>query len=139
MAEETPGVRNKDMLVLAFVLGTLVASVVAGLVVVIYNFEIRRVRVETRRETVILLRFLRDMKRGEQLDVNKDLEVQEVSKQFQGGLGSVVVLKRREERSSIDRTYVNRKINKGEYLMWAHISHEPKDRQSHNMTKPNTE
>lgn len=129
MAEEVAAVRNKGML--------LVALVLAALVVVIYNFQIRRVRKEARGETVILLRFLRNMKRGEQLDVKKDLEVQEVSKQFRGGLGSVVVLNRREERSSIDRRYVNRKINKGMYLMWAHISQEPQDRQSENITRPN--
>ena len=69
MAEQSPEVRNKGMLLVAFVL--------AALVVVIYNVQISRAREEARGETIILLRFKRNIKRGGQLDVKKDLKVEE--------------------------------------------------------------
>lgn len=127
MAEQSPEVRNKGMLLVAFVL--------AALVVVIYNVQISRAREEARGETVLVLRFARNIKRGEQLDVKKDVVVQEMRKDFQTGLGSVVVLNNEEEKSSVDGAYVNRKINKGEWLMWAHISHEARPRASEDIRK----
>lgn len=127
MAEESPEVRNKGMLLVAFIL--------AALVVVIYNVQISRAREEARGEMIIVLRFTRNIKRGELLDVEKDLVVEKWHKNFQSGLGSVVVLNTEEEKSGVDGAYVNRKVNKGELLMWAYIFREPKERQSENIRK----
>ena len=127
MAENSPEVRNKGMLLVAFVL--------AALVVVIYNVQISRAREEARGETVLVLRLSRNIKRGEQLDIKKDVVVQEVRRDFQAGLGSVVVLNNEGEKSSVDGAYVNRKVNKGEWLMWAHISHEAQERPSRIVSK----
>jgi len=126
MAEEAPVVRNKGMLVVAFVL--------AAVVVVIYNWQAARIRSEARGETIYLLRFRRNMRAGEQLDVKKDLVIDERSKQWEGRMGSVVVLARPAQAGTVDKYYLNQYVRKGDYLRYNHIYHETKDLPSSNLT-----
>ncbi len=109
MAEEAPGVQNKGMLIVALVLG--------ALVVVIYNWQIEVVRRESRGETVLLAQAQRDIKPGEKIDFDKDIVLQEVTKQFQSSLGNVVVLKNKEDgiRLYKDTTF-KRRVDSGRYL-----------------------
>ena len=120
MAEEAPAVQNKGMLIMALVLGTLV--------VVVYNWQIERVRQESKGETVWLARADRDLKAGEKIDLNKDFVLQEASKQFQGTLGNVVVLKNRDtEPKTYNGNVLKRAVASGHYLTFDDIQGEQAD------------
>lgn len=108
MAEESPAVQNKGMLIVALVLG--------ALVVAIYNWQIDRVRTESKGATVWLIKAERDIKAGEKVDTNKDFTLQEVSAQFKGTLGEVVVLNSREDAKYYNAALLKRPVLAGHYL-----------------------
>lgn len=116
MADESPGIQNKGMLIVAVVLGLLV--------VLIYNWQIQRVRAESRGEMVKLLRFVRDKKPGDEIDAAKDLIVQEVSKKLAAGLGDVAIVERGETPKKYDRFPVNQRVLKGRFLLNSYLTYE---------------
>ncbi|HUT61755.1 MAG TPA: hypothetical protein VNA25_28285 [Phycisphaerae bacterium] len=116
MADEAPGIQNKGMLIVAVVLGLLA--------VLIYNWQIQRVRAESRGEMVKLLRFERDKKPGDEIDAAKDLIVQEVSKKLAAGLGDVAIVERGETPKKYDRFPVNQRVLKGQFLLNSYLTYE---------------
>ncbi len=114
MADEQPAVRNKGMLIVALILGVVVVA--------IYNIQIRRVRAEAQGEMVYVLRFARNMGPGDQLDAEKDLAVEMTQKKHGENLGPVWILATPDERKLVDKLYLTRKAQKGEFLLYAHIS-----------------
>jgi hypothetical protein len=100
------------------------AAVIAVFVVILYNVQVRRVEARARGETVYLLTFTHSMRAGEQLDVDRDLAVQEVARQFEGRLGGAVILKSPEDRRDYRGMSLTRVAEKGEYLRWSHVQAE---------------
>ena len=112
MADETPVVQNKGMLIVALVLGILV--------VLIYNWQIAQVREEIKGETVFLFRVRTDFKQGATLSM-QDLEPYEVGKNIAESLGPVVSMTSPEDRSIVAGYSINQPIRAGETLFWSHI------------------
>ncbi len=81
MAEQAPAIQSKRLLVVALIL--------AGVVVLIYNVHVNQVRKAGRGEMVQLLKFRRDMDSGEVI-TKKDIRVMEVDRLVSVGLGKVV-------------------------------------------------
>lgn len=113
MAEDRSMVRNKGMLAVAFVL--------AVLVVVLYNVQVRRVAEEARGTVVKVLVFRRSMKAGDEIDAKKDLEIKEIPRQVREPLGSVVDIKTPEDVSAMNGYILNQDVSKGAFLQWGHV------------------
>ena len=114
MAEDKPVVRNKGMLLLAALVGLLT--------VLLYNFQVQRVRQEARGETIYVMEFTRPVKADEEIDVEEDLVVREYPKQFEGGLGDVVVLANPSEKDMLRNRYMRQAAKPGDFLQYGHIS-----------------
>ncbi len=108
--EERGGVQNVWLLLIAIGLGFVVA--------LIYNVHINNVRQEGRGKQIRLLRVLRDIEPGERLE-DEDLQAQGMPKQFEGTLGNVVD---EDNRSYVVGQVVNRRVEKGQWLLWGHIA-----------------
>lgn len=109
-AEETPGVRNKGLLVVAAVLGVVV--------VIIYNVHIQNVRDASKGQTVALLQYARDLEQGETI-VRKDIELVQVPKESVLPLGNVVPKKELDFAVGSD---VNQNVKKGQWVLWGHVT-----------------
>jgi len=109
MTEETAAVQNKGMLAVAIVLGLAA--------VVLYNWQVRAILAESRGEQVKIVRFERDMRMGERIDVTKDLRMQEVSKRLAAGLGpDVVQVAGLAELQMYNNSALNRNVSNGQFL-----------------------
>lgn len=111
MAEQqVPGIQNKRLLI--------VAAVLAAVVVIVYNVHIRQVRRAGRGRTIQLLRFQRDMELGEQI-TSKDLTVVPIDEVAAGNLGNVMG---KEHLKFATQSIINQRVQKGQYLLWQHIT-----------------
>jgi hypothetical protein len=109
MAEQTPAVQNKGMLVVAVVLG-----VVA---VIVYNVQVAAVRQQSIGALVKVLQFDRDMKRGEKIDLTKDVSMKEISNALSAGLGDVAVADNFEQLKTMTQDGIlNRDVRKGNFF-----------------------
>ena len=126
MAEETPAVRNKGLLITALVL--------AALVVVIYNWHVAKVRSEAEGETVRLLMFSRNMEAGEPIG-DGDLVIRKFEKRISTGLGDVV---EGNEPSDFRLSVVQQPVPLGDWLRWSHIRGE-QTRRASGAIRPGTE
>ncbi len=97
----------------------LLVSLGLGLiVVVIYNVHIYNVRREGRGKTVELLRVTRDIDPGEKLK-EEDVEIRVLPKQYEGSLGNVL---HRDDLEGYLGDSVNRRIQKGDFLLYDHMT-----------------
>lgn len=123
MAEEAPAVQNWRLLVVAIVLGLIVA--------IVYNIHIGQVREEARGEMVTLLRLNRDIRPGDRLKAEDISRVKE-PKTLADNLGNVM--------TATDYEYalgkaVNTNVTKDSFLTFAHIlTTSEKDRPSIGLT-----
>lgn len=106
MAEEAQGIQNKRLL--------LVAGVLAGVVVVIYNLHIREVRRVGRGEDVKVFSIKHNMDEGQEITL-KDVDPLEIKARHAEALGNVV----RDKRALPARLRVS--VEKNQYLQWNHI------------------
>ena len=118
MAEQTPAVQNKGMLIVAAVLGI-------G-VVLIYNWQIEAIRKEGRGEQVYIMRFEKDMVPGQKLDVDKDLAMEAVPEKLADRLADVVAVKNKEGLRAFKDLPVNKRIYKGVFLTSSMLSTDQK-------------
>jgi len=125
MAQETPGIANKKLLIVALVL--------AAVVVVLYNVQISRVRSAARGRTVRLLRLARDMQPGEKIDP-KDLEVVEVETRIAEGLGNVITASR-EDMNYVKTSKITKSVRKGSWLLFEHTVNVERDNPSSRIRK----
>jgi len=109
MADETPKVQNKGLLLVALALGVIV--------VVIYNVHINAVRNEGKGQVVRLLQLTTAKNAGEVLE-EKDLTSVPIEKSNADKLGNVVP--ESEKRFAVGRT-MNEQVQQGQYLLWGHI------------------
>jgi Flp pilus assembly protein CpaB len=107
MAEEVQNVRNKKLLLVALLLG--------GLVVVVYNLHIDAVRRAGTGKQVILLRFKRDMKRGEKVTANSLRKVY-VDEGRAKALGHVVYLESEADFDAYQDQKLTRDVEVGQLL-----------------------
>ena len=107
--EQTPGVRNKKLLIVALLL--------AAVVVVVYNIHISRVRSAAEGETVRVMRFLRDMDVGEEIE-RRDFEPVsiEIGRETADGISAVPA----EKWDAVGKRLM-RSAQKGEVLVWPHV------------------
>ena len=117
MAEQSPPVQNKTLLI--------VAVVVALVVVIIHNWHISQVRRAAKGETIKLLAFTRNIKAGERID-ESDLKVQEVETRFAEGLGDVV----KESPGQVRGYTLNQPVQLDLFVRWSHILGDPSNRPS---------
>jgi Flp pilus assembly protein CpaB len=108
--EERGGIQNVWLLFIALGLGLVV--------VVIYNVHIYKVRQEGRGQSIRLLSVTRDMERGDKIGPD-DLVVKVVPKLYENTLGNVVP--EDNQKYAVGRV-MNETINKGQWLMWSHIT-----------------
>lgn len=113
MAEdEVPQFRNKGVLLVAVILG--------GVVVIIYNVHINKVRTSLEGRRVQLLKFARTMTAGQKID-RKDLIQESIRKDDAMALGSVVEY---ESRNFVVGRRVRRSVSKDEWVQWLHVTGE---------------
>jgi hypothetical protein len=111
MAEEqTPGVQNKKLLIIALVL--------AAIVVVIYNVHVAAVRRMATGDLVPALKFKRNMDAGQKIK-DGDLEEVTISNQFAEGLGSLV--KKADFPQIYDKKTLNQKVAKDQWVLWDYV------------------
>ncbi len=110
MADETPAIQNKGLLITALVL--------AVIVVLLYNFQIERAVNQARGETVDVMVFARDLNPGDRVSA-ADMEVRSVSVEVGKGLGQVVFAR---DRGGITDEAINRAASKGSFVMWDHFN-----------------
>lgn len=110
MAEETPAVRNKGMLITAIVL--------AVLVVVIYNIHVYQIKREGKGKIVKLLRVNKDMSAGDKITA-KDLATVSVEKEYTNSFGNVVTEQNQEY--AIGST-LSEPVRKDQWLLWEYIT-----------------
>jgi len=123
MAEQTPSIQNKRLLVVAILLATAV--------VVVYNLHVSRIRKGFEGGKVKLLRVNRQMLPGETITA-KDLDVVAVPESLAKSLGNAVYA---EDRFTVESSTVNQKIEKGQYLLWSHVIGETEDRPSRTISE----
>ncbi len=111
MAENVPVFQNRRLLIVAAALGIIVA--------VVYNFHIAQVREAAQGKKASVLRVLRDISPGEEIKT-ADLEQVEVAAEvvnsLQNPIGTLT------EFTAYERRIANQSIQKGQYLLWGHIS-----------------
>jgi len=110
VAEETPGVRNKGLLLVAGLLGLVV--------VLIYNVHIDRVRQEGKGNLVQMLRYKADMDAGDEIEAD-DIELVPVEKGLTKPLGDVVTS---ANRKFLIGRKVNTSVNSGSWILWSHVT-----------------
>lgn len=128
MAEQTPAVENKGMLIVAVALG-----VVA---VLLYNWQVGRIRAENRGTQVLLLRFDHEMKAGDRIEAAKDFSTQDVPERLADGLGDVAKIAHRDEMSKFNGFALNKKVLKGQFLLDSHITNEARESPSMRISSP---
>ena len=112
MAEETPKVKNKGLLIVALVLAAVVA--------VVYNIHIIHVRKAARGKTVKVLAFRRNMEPNEVIK-SIDLEPKELAARWIEGLGDVVCGEDADP-SNFRKVYdLKEGVTRGLFLRWSHI------------------
>lgn len=112
MAEQTQGIQNKWLLLIAVVLGVIV--------VIIYNAHIRAVRRELVGEKISLVKVTRDFKRGEKLTV-RHVEREQIPSSSEKAFGNVLQWKDLDILRSSGGRLLNQPINKGQLLLWDHL------------------
>lgn len=114
MAEEKPqGIQNKWLLLIAVVLGVIVA--------VIYNVHIAAIRAEQKGRTIEVIELVRDLDPGDRIEAD-DITQAEIPRAHAEAFGKVV---RWEDRPTVlarGGKAVNQSLMKGEFLLWSAIS-----------------
>jgi len=110
MAEETKGVKNTGLLIVAIILALVVA--------VVYNAHIAHIK-ETREGKVnYLLEYTRSLEAGDRIDekdiIAKGLNIPDLSK-----LGNVVT---NEDRSTIIGKTITQSVRVGQFVEWGHTT-----------------
>jgi hypothetical protein len=113
MAEEVQNVRNKKLLLVALLLG--------GLVVVVYNLHIDAVRRASHGKQVILLRFKRDMKKDEKVTANSVRKVY-VDEERAKALGRVVWLETEADFEAYEDQKLTRDVEVNQFLKPEHLT-----------------
>ncbi len=113
MAEDSEGVRSKRLL--------LVALILAGLVVVVYNYHIEAVRTAVRGRTVWLIRLKHDMEPGARIRAD-DVQLEEVGEELARGLGSVIKLDRQRDFAFYSDQELAEKVEVNQFLRPEHLS-----------------
>ena len=129
MAEQTPGVKNKKLLLVALGMGILV--------VLIYNLHIGQVRQAGKGQQVLLVRFRHDLKKGSMLKDN-NVKLEPVPAALAEGLGSVVVLKQSKEFGQYRTRALTEDVEMNQYLRIDHLEGTARDAPS-NRIEPNKE
>lgn len=109
MAEETPAIQNKGLLVTALVL--------AAIVVLLYNFQIERAVREARGETIKLLVFTGHLSAGDKVSAD-DIGAKEVSVEIGASFGQAVLFK---DKGSIVGESLSRAVSRDSFVMWDHF------------------
>ena len=112
MAEQAPAIQSKRLLVVALIL--------AGVVVFIYNVHVNQVRKAGRGKMIQLLKFRRDMDAGEEI-TTKDIRVMEVDSLVAIGLGKVVPSQ--DSDYAVGRV-LNQSIKKEDWVEYGHVTPE---------------
>jgi Flp pilus assembly protein CpaB len=128
MAEQTPAVQNKGMLLVAAVLGVAVVA--------LYNYQIGAIRSESVGEQVSILLFARDMKNGEKINVANDLVRKPISKRIADGLGDICIVNSDEDLKFIDGRALNRAATKGSFFSTSMITSSAEPPPSSKITDP---
>lgn len=110
MAEQTPGIANKKLLVIAIVLAAVAA--------VFSHLRSMQVEKAARGQTKVLLRFVRDVESGQRIE-RKDIEPVEVETRVAEGLGKVLTDK--DSEFAVDRV-LNAPVRKGDWLLWSQVT-----------------
>ncbi len=124
MAEETPGVANKKLLVVALVL--------AVVMVVFYNIQVAAIRSSSRGQTEWVLQFQVDRSSGEKIS-SGDIKAVEIETRFAKGLGSYLTQKDRD--FALGRV-LNQSVTRGQWLLWSHVTASEENNPSRNI-RPN--
>lgn len=112
MAEQTQGIQNKWLLLIAVVLGVVV--------VIIYNAHIRAVRNELQGEKISLVKVNRDFKRGEKITI-RYVEREQIPRSSAKAFGNVLRWKDLDILRDSGGRLINQPINKGQLLLWDHL------------------
>ncbi len=111
MVDESPGIQNKKLLIVALGL--------ALIVMVLYNLRISQVRRAGKGDTVTLLRYNRDIEAGEKIK-ESDFDIVRVDKRLVGSLGQVI------ERSGLEHVLdigrLNQPVQRGLLAFWPHVT-----------------
>ncbi len=118
MAEQTQGIANKKLLIVAVVL--------AAIVVVFYNLQISRIRKASKGDTEWILRYTVDRQVGDTLSAS-DIEAVELDTSFVKGLGRC--LTRKERDFAIGRR-LNQSVTMRQWVLWSHVTAKEQDNPS---------
>jgi Flp pilus assembly protein CpaB len=113
MAEEkTQGIQNKWLL--------LIAALLAGIVVFIYNAHIRAIRAEQQGQTIDVIQLRQDLQPGERVTA-RDIERVSIPQGSESAFGKVMKWKDRDFVTASGGREVNQPVFKGQYLLWEHV------------------
>ena len=112
MAEETQGIQNKWLLLIAVVLGVIV--------VLIYNAHIRAIRAEQKGKTVAIIQVNKDLKLGEKITA-RHIKMEEIPHGSEKAFGKVLKWEDRNFVLALGGRRVNQPVMKGQYLLWDHV------------------
>ncbi len=122
--EGKPGIKNKGLLITALVL--------AVIVVIIYNVHVAHVRSAARGETVKLLKYNKYLTLGHEIEAEEDIRTVTVPEDVYDVLPNPVPS---TKKSFLDGERLTRNVNKGQYVLWGHVTGGGEDRPSYNIPK----
>ena len=109
MAEDTPGIQNKKLLIIALVLGCVVA--------IVYNIQMGKVRSAGRGKMVKFLRFRTDAEEDSVID-KQTLREFEVPESVADAMGDFVTA---DKEGSLRGEAISENVQKGDLLEWEHV------------------
>jgi Flp pilus assembly protein CpaB len=112
MAEQTSGVENKKLLLVALALGLLM--------VLIYNVHVTQVKLAGKGKEVILLKADHDLKEGSKI-TPKNIKKEVISASLVGGMTGLIVLETDKDLDRYTSEVLNQNVEKDSYLMYQHI------------------
>lgn len=115
MAQATPVVQNKKLLLVALGLGAVMA--------IIYNVHISQVRASLEGKSITLIRYTRDIKAGEKVVANSR-ELVTIPKSAAAGLGNVIIAEGGEDgrRHDLINETLNQPVKAGQWAVWTHVT-----------------
>jgi Flp pilus assembly protein CpaB len=108
MAEETQGIQNKGLFIIAVILGLIV--------MIAYNFHLNYVKKAASGKAIRVLRYTRPLDAGARIR-DGDIEVVKVNVPDPEALGTVM---KEESLEAMYEQIVTKDVRRGEYVMWGH-------------------
>lgn len=123
MANDTPALANRNLLLIALGL--------AAVVMVLYNVQVSRIRSENEGKTEKFLRYAVSKNRGEQINIKEDLQVVEISSKASAGLTG---MRQWQEMRDLNGKTMSRAVKGGDWVLTDDIYDERKIKPSDDVT-----